>query len=99
MCRYIGKIWGVPAYECAKLGRGCLDLRRVPMKKTIMLDVDISVPVEVAEEMLADRVLEMLKRDLTKAANRAVADFIVNGVTASLSDIAVKAEKRLQKAR
>lgn len=63
------------------------------MPKTVQLDVTTSVPVEVLQDALATRALELLKREVTKAAKRAVEDFVANGIKAEIEQLAVRAEK------
>lgn len=62
-------------------------------KRTVQIDVTTSIPVEVAQEALASRAMELLKRELERAARKAVSDFVANGITADLEKLAIKAEK------
>lgn len=68
------------------------------MTKTIQLDVTTSVPIEVLQDALATRALELLKRELTRAAKKALDEFVANGITADLEKLAIRAEKSLIKA-
>ncbi len=61
--------------------------------ETHVLDVNLSVPVRVAQDALAKRALIIFERELTRAAKQAIVDFIANGVTAELEKLAVKAEQ------
>jgi len=63
-------------------------------KRTVQIDVTTSIPVEVAQEALASRAMELLKRELTLAARKTISDFVANGITADLEKLAIKAEKK-----
>lgn len=63
------------------------------MPKTVQLDVTTTVPVEVLQDALASRALELLKREITVAAKRAVSDFIAHGISAEVEKLAIHAEK------
>jgi len=67
------------------------------MKRTVQIDVTTSIPVEVAQEALASRALELLKREIEMATRKAIREFIANGISASLEDLAIKAEKKTVK--
>ncbi len=59
------------------------------MTKTIVLSAGVEVPLNVATEALANRASTILKRELAKAAEKAVQEFVANGITEALAKAAV----------